>query len=300
MPELRMPGPPSPRQPTRSKKDTPPGKDVTSQYSGVLSGASTPAGGQQSSKSTPSSGPLPTPSNTPASAPQPALKPVPPPPALHLNALINGTDAMAGAVNNTYLGNFTEADAKGHVARTVQVTQWQDMMMAEIVQDSRFGYSGSKAQFMRHAIELLLAYLQEKGMVKEERRGLFGDLLRAGRMLREEAERERIRNDFTDDIRAHDRSMDTARMTGDWAHIGRQLQLYMDAIESCEDESQRKILRGVFAESVATRTAVTAFNRWIDDPDRAPNDRVVGWQDSWPTLAEQWWAFYQEWGNGAS
>lgn len=221
----------------------------------------------------------------------------PPVMPINLNALVSASDAMKGAVNNTYLGNFTEGDAKGHVSRTVQVTQWQDMMMNELAQDSRFGYNGSKAQFIRHAIELLITYYQEKGMTPEEQRGLFGDLLRAGKMLREDAERERIRADFTDNIRAHDRTMETARLTGDWQNIARRLTRYMDAIESCEDEAQRKILRGVFAESIATRTAVTAFNRWINDPGRAPDEHVQGWDDQWPALAEQWREFYQDWGS---
>lgn len=206
---------------------------------------------------------------------------------------------MKGAVNNTYLGNFTPGDAKGHVSRTVHVTQWQDMMMNDIVQDSRFGYNGSKSQFIRHMIELGITYYQDMGMIAEERRGLFGDLLRSAKMLREDAEREKIRSDFTENIRAHDRAMETARLTGDWQLIARRLQRYMDAIEACEDEAQRKILRGVFAESIATRTAVVAFNRWMNDPDRAPDASIHGWEANWPALAEQWREFYQEWGSEA-
>ena len=206
-------------------------------------------------------------------------------------------EAMKGAVNNTYLGDFTENDAKGNVSRTVQVTGWQDIMMNEIVQDDRFGYKGSKARLMRHAIELLITYYQEKGMIQEERQGLFGDLLRAGRMLREDAERERIRTGFTEHIRAHDRAMDTARMTGDWSLIARKLQDYMDSIESCENESQRKILRAVFAESVATRTAVMSFNRWLHDPDRVPDAHVEGWSGGWPEVAEMWNDWFNEWGS---
>lgn len=271
---------PSPGNPEPTKKPEPKlpagARDLTEQFRHVLPGAAQSAGA-----GVPLTGPT---------------VPAVPPPTIHLNALVSAADAMKGAVNNTYLGNFTEGDAKGHVSRTVQVTQWQDMMMNEIAQDSRFGYNGSKAQFIRHAIELLITYYQEKGMVAEERRGLFADLLRAGRMMREDAEREKIRADFTDNIRAHDRTMETARLTGDWQNIARRLTRYLDAIESCEDEAQRKILRGVFAESIATRTAVTAFNRWINDPGRAPDSAIPGWSDKWPALAEQWREFYQDWG----
>jgi hypothetical protein len=132
-------------------------------------------------------------------------------------------------------------------------------------------------------------------MIAEERKGMFADMLRAGKMVREDAERERIRMDFTDNIRTHDRAMDAARLTGDWQHIVRRLTHYKDAVESCEDEAQRKILRGVLGESVATRTAVTAFNRWINDTGRAANEHVEGWTAEWPALADQWRTFFQEW-----
>lgn len=300
MPELSMPNP-SPRKPSKPPKGSLPAgaKDVTEKYAHVLAGAQTPAGAGQGRETAQPGG---APHGSGVTNPTPALsipKPVPPPapPMMNLNALVSATEAMAGAVNNTYLGNFTEGDAKGNVSRSLQVTQWQDIMMNEIAQDSRFGYNGSKSQLMRHAIELLINYYQEKGMIAEERRGLFADLLRAGRMLREDAERARIRADFTDNIRTHDRTMDMARLTGDWQAIAHRLERYTDAVETCEDEAQRKILRGVFGESVATRTAVTAFNRWINDPGRASNEHVTGWKDSWPVLAEQWREFYNEWGS---
>jgi len=218
---------------------------------------------------------------------------------VNLNTLVAAQDAMVGAVNNTYLGNFHESDAKGNVSRTVQVTGWQDIMMNEIVQDSRFGYSGTKAQFIRHAIELLITYYQEQGMVPEERQGMFGDFLRAARMMREDAEREKIRADFTDSIRTHDRAMDTARLTADWAHVASRLRAYMDAIESCESEAQRRILRGVFAESVATRTAVSEFSRWLNDSGRPDKAFVEGWQDTWPDLGQMWQDWYNsDWTHG--
>lgn len=223
--------------------------------------------------------------------------PLPPSAMVNLNAMVSAIDAMQGGVNNTYLGNFTEQDAKGNVSRTVQVTGWQDIMMNEIVQDSRFGYSGTKAQFIRHAIELLITYYQESGMIAEERQGMFGDMLRAARMMREDAERERIRTDFTENIKAHDRSMETARMTGDWGHIAARLERYMNAIESCENEAQRRILRGVFAESVATRTAVTAFNRWLNDSSALPKEHFPGWKEVWGDIGGQWDEWYMSWGS---
>ena len=270
-----MPSPGNP-EPVAKAAPTPPSKphalppgatDVTAKFANVLPGAA-------------------------AAATNPSLSPV-----VNLNAMVSATDAMKGAVNNTYLGNFTEQDAKGNVSRTVQVTGWQDIMMNEIVQDSRFGYSGTKAQFIRHAIELLITYYQDNGMIPEERMGMFGDMLRAARMIRRDAEQARIRTNLSEDIKTHDRAMDTARTTGDWEYIAGRLEAYMEAIESCENEAQRRLLRGVFAESIATRTAVTAFNRWLNDPGRVANEHFPGWKDVWADIGEQWQNWYNDWGS---
>jgi hypothetical protein len=283
-PPLAMPSPSNPdpvgtgkSNPANAKPKThalPPGaRDVTEKFANILPGAAAQV------KASSAAG---------AAAPSAMV---------NLNAMVSAIDAMKGGVNNTYLGNFTEQDAKGNVSRTVQVTGWQDIMMNEIVQDSRFGYSGTKAQFIRHAIELLITYYQESGMIAEERQGMFGDMLRAARMMREDAERERIRTDFTENIKAHDRSMETARMTGDWGHIAGRLERYMNAIESCENEAQRRILRGVFAESVATRTAVTAFNRWLNDSSALPKEHFPGWKEVWGDIGEAWNDWYTDWGS---
>lgn len=211
--------------------------------------------------------------------------------------LLSPLEVMKGAVNSTYLGNLSEEDLKDTVTRTVQITRAQDVMIGHIIQDDNFGYEGAKAQYIRHMIEMGLTYYLEKGLLPEERVGYFGDMLRAARMLREDAAREKTRENMAEDIKTHDRALDVARGTGDWALVAQRLRRYMDALESCEAESQRRILRGVFAESASTRTAVHSFNRWLESPNRPPKAGIEGWEDWWPEIATQWETWYNEYGG---
>lgn len=211
-------------------------------------------------------------------------QPIPPP--LSLLA----SDILAGAESNTYLGNITEADAHHLVKRNFALTDQTDMVVADIVNDNRFPYESVSA-FYRHAIELLTLYYVEHKYILDKYQGFASDILRQQHELRLDAERARIRGEFSDNIKVLDKEMDAARQIGDWEFMGKRLKKYATMLESCESETQRRLLREILAASVATRSAAIAFYRWLNSEFRVPVDN---WDDEWGTLAERWFNWYNE------
>lgn len=261
---------------TPKKVDQEPPKDVTAKFNDVLKGV-------------------------PGAAAQPTTQPtmpvVNPLPNLKLNSFMRPQDVMKNAKNTQWYGMLPPEDTKGLVSRTIQITPHQDMMLSDLAQSDLFEYGGSKSHVARHAIELLLSWVEEQGWLSPDTAAKFGDFLRVGRMLREDAWREKTRAEYSEFIRTHDRNMETAKLSGDWKYVAGRLEVYEAALDACVDETQRQTLRSVFAESVMTHKAVIAFSKWMNDPGRAPNNRVPGWNDKWPELVEQWSNFYLEWGT---
>lgn len=202
-----------------------------------------------------------------------------------------GPDIMRGAEDNSYLGKLTEAEAKQVVSRHFSVTRLTDMLIHEVANDQRFGYE-SVSEVIRHAVELFLQYLQENKMFLAEHQGFANDILRRQHEMRLDAERAKIRLEFSDSIQVLDKEMDMARQIGDWEFIGKRLEKYTDMLENCESETQRRLLREVLAESVATKAAVIGFYRWVNSEYRVPVDN---WSEGWPELASRWHTWYSDW-----
>lgn len=201
-----------------------------------------------------------------------------------------GQDVMEGAEDTSYLGRLTENEAKQLVTRSVTLTRFTDMILDLIANDSRFGYE-SKAEVMRHAIELLIGYYTDNKALLAENQGFANDVLRRQHELRLDAERARVRQDFRENIGAHDDELDRSREISDWAHIAHRLTRYREMLRTCESETQRQGLREILASSAATRASVIAFYAWTHDANRVPSS---AWDDDWPKLSELWAAFYAE------
>jgi len=216
--------------------------------------------------------------------PQGAL-PVPP-----ISTFTSANDVMRGAEDTSYLGRLTEAEAKQLVTRSVTLTRWTDMLIDLLAQDSRFGYE-SKAEVMRHAIEMLVDYYRDNKAFLAEHQGFASDVIRRQHDMRNDAERARIRTEFRENITRFDDEIDTSRQIGDYEHVAHRLSSYREMLRTCESETQRRLLREVLAGSIATRSAVIAFYKWTHETYRAPVDH---WDAAWPELAEAWARFYEE------
>jgi len=206
---------------------------------------------------------------------------------------MTGTAAVKGAERTSYLGRLTEADAKSLVNRHFTVTRLTDMLVHEIANDIRFGYE-SVSEVIRHAVELLIEYYTENQMILAEHQGFANDIIRQQHEARLDAERAKIRQEFTDNIKVFDSELDVSRRLSDWSAVRRRLMKYRDMLENCESETQKRMLREILAESIATRSAVVAFYKWISSDYRVPID---SWSDDWPELADQWLSWYHDWGT---
>lgn len=215
----------------------------------------------------------------------PGSVPVPP-----VKVMVTQDVVMDAAEDTSYLGRLTEEEAKQLITRSVTLTRFTDMILDLIANDSRFGYE-SKAEVMRHAIEMLIGYYEDNRAFLSEHQGFASDILRRQHELRLDAERARIRQDFRENITAHDDEIDRSREISDYEHIARRLASYREMLRTCESETQRQVLRETLAGSIATRSAVIAFYRWAHDPHRVPANV---WDDSWMELSEGWARFYEE------
>ena len=216
-------------------------------------------------------------------------KETPGPPMPPISSLV-GADSMKGAEDTSYLGTLTEADAKQLVNRHFSVTRLTDMIVHEVANDRRFGYS-SVSEVIRHAVEMLMLYYVENRLLLEEHHGFANDILRQQHELRLDAERAKIRLEFADNVKVLDKEMDAARQIGDWEFIGRRLEKYATMLENCESETQRRLLREILSASVATRSSALAFYRWINTEFRVPIDN---WNEQWPAFAERWNDWYND------
>lgn len=215
--------------------------------------------------------------------------PVPP-----IRTFVGQDEVMAAAEDTSYLSRLTENEAKQLVTRSVTMTRYTDMVLDMVAQDSRFGYE-SKAEVMRHAIELLIGYYTDNKALLAENQGFANDVLRRQHELRLDAERARVRNEFRENITTHDDELDHSRKISDWAHVAHRLTRYREMLRTCESETQRQGLREILEGSVSTRGAVIDFYHWTHDENRAPTS---AWDDDWPALAEMWAEFYAGAGAG--
>lgn len=211
---------------------------------------------------------------------------VPTPP---IRTMIAQDVVMDGAEDTSYLGRPAD-DEKNLTTKSVTITRHTDMVLDLIANDSRFGYE-SKAEVIRHAIEMLVGYYEENKAFLREHQNFASDILRQQHELRLDAERAKIRQDFRENITAHDDELDRSREIGDWAHVAHRLARWREMLRTCESETQRQVLRETLAGSLATRSAVIAFYRWVHDPHRVPANV---WDDSWTELSEGWARFYEE------
>ncbi len=207
-----------------------------------------------------------------------------------INSFVSSKDAMKGAEDTSYLGRLTPEEAKQLVTKSVTVTRWTDMMADYVANDSRFGYE-SKAEFFRHAIEMLLEYYRDNKAFLKEHDGFANDILRRQHQMRLDAERARIRTEFRDNVTRFDDEIDSARTIGDYEYIADRLQKYREMLLNCESETQKRLLREILAGSVATRSAVVAFYQWVHSQYRAPVDKF---DEAWKELATTWADFYQQ------
>jgi hypothetical protein len=205
--------------------------------------------------------------------------------------LLDATQVMANAEVRTYLGNLTETDAKALVSRHFMVSRLTDMQMNLLVNDPRLGYDGTTASLVRHAVEMLLDYYVRTEAFGEHQ-GFASDITRQQHEARLDAERARLRAEFASNIRVFDKELDVARQLGDFAYIGKRLEKYLEMLESCQTETERRQVREILAESVATRSAALSFNRWCYDKDRVSVDE---WRDFWYDLSDRWVQWYQDW-----
>ena len=189
-----------------------------------------------------------------------------------------------------YLGKLTEAEAKQLVNRHFTLTRHTDTLLQEIANDRKYGYD-SYSEVVRHAVELLVDYCREHNTFGEHQ-GFANDVLRRQHEMRLDAERARIRLEFSENIRTFDKELTASVHTSDFAAIGRRLRAYLDMINSCDSESQKRQFKEAFADSIATRTAVLAFWRWTHSKDRVD---IGEWDPEWPSLAEKWGDWYREW-----
>ncbi len=201
-----------------------------------------------------------------------------------------GSEAMKGAEDTSYLGTLTEADAKQLVNRHFSLSRLTDMIVHEVANDRRFGYS-SVSEVIRHAVEMLMLYYMENKLFLAEHQGFATDVLRQQHELRLDAERAKIRLEFADNIKVLDKEMDAARQIGDWEFIGKRLGKYTAMLENCESETQRRLLREILSASIATRSGAIAFYRWTNSELRVP---IEGWKDDWTDLSERWNQWYNE------
>lgn len=220
-----------------------------------------------------------TPSGLPPDMPMPPI-----------DTMISAAEAMKGAEDTSYLGTLTEADAKALVNRHFSLNRLTDMIVHNLANDQRFTYD-SVAAVYRHAIELLVLYYTENKFLLAEHQGFANDIVRTTHELRLDAERAKIRLEFADNIKVLDKEIDAARQIGDWEFIGRRMEKYATMLESCESETQRRMLREILSASVAMRSATIAFYRWINAEFRVPVDN---WNDEWVELAERWNQWYNE------
>lgn len=189
-----------------------------------------------------------------------------------------------------YLGKLTEAESKTLTNRHFSLTRYTDTLLQEIANDRKYGYD-SYSEVIRHAVELLVDYCIEHNTFGEHQ-GYASDAVRQQHEMRLDAERARIRLAFTENIRTFDKELVAAVHVADFAAIGSRLQKYLDMINSCESESQKRQFKEAFADSVATRSAVIAFWNWTHSPDKVD---IGEWDPGWPLLAEKWADWYREW-----
>ena len=212
------------------------------------------------------------------------------PPAPPINSFLASAEVMKGAEDMTYLGRLTEAESKQLVTRSITMTRWTDMMSDNIANDYlRFGYE-SKAEFWRHGIEMLIAYLVETRVISAKHDGFMSDIAREQHALRLDAERARIRTELRTNITAFDDEMDAARTHSDHAYIADRLKKYRDLLATCNSETQRRQLREILAGSIATRSAVAALHQWVHQPYRPP---MSEFEESWVGLADNWAEFFR-------
>lgn len=211
--------------------------------------------------------------------------PVPP-----INTFLSGDDVMKEAEDRSYLGRLTENEAKQYVTRSVLVPYETDMLLGMLAEDDRFDYD-SKAEVIRHAIQMLVTYYKDNKGFIEANRGLASDIVRKQNAIRYNAQRARARNQLRDDIMAFDDEMDRARSLNDFIHIAKQLTNYQDFLRESNTETQKQLFRDTLAGSMATQSAVAAFHKWTHDPYRIPTDV---WEDEWVRLSEDWSKWYQD------
>ncbi len=212
--------------------------------------------------------------------------PVPP-----LKDFVLALDAMKSAEKKTYLGKLTEGEAKQTLRKTIVLTGLTDLIVSLIVDETNSGYT-VKSDFYRHAVEMLISYYIENNMISlGEQQGFVLDGMNKQHELRLDAERARIRNEFRDNITMMDDELDSSRMIGDYEHIAHRLTKYRQMLRTCESETQRRLLREVLANSVATKSAVIAFYSWTHSQYRTPVDN---WDDEWVELSENWSRFYED------
>lgn len=215
-----------------------------------------------------------------------------PTPALRLFFTANAVMGRAGKTveQSGYLGKLTEAEAKQLTNRHFSLTRHTDMLLQEIANDRKYGYD-SYSEVVRHAVELLVDYCIDHNTFGEHH-GYASDAVRRQAIMREDAERARIRLEFSENIRTFDKELVADVHTSDFAAIGKRLRKYLDMVNACESESQKRQFKEAFADSVATRTAVIAFYKWANSKDRVD---VGEWDPGWPQLAEQWGDWYRDW-----
>lgn len=196
------------------------------------------------------------------------------------------------AEDTTFLGRLTDREEnEATVSRSVVLTAHDDRLLHEIANETqRFGYA-SKADIIRHAVELLLEYYAETKAFGDNN-GFATETLAMQYRIRRDAALTRMRAELTQDMKTFDQQMDVNRQVGDWEAVAHRLQEYSDMLDSCESETQARQLREFFAESMATRTAALALYRWASEPGRdlaTPN-----WNPKWRDLASAWVDWYHE------
>jgi hypothetical protein len=201
-------------------------------------------------------------------------------------------EVMRGAEQNTYLGHYSQSEAKELVNRHFSVTKGTDYLIHLLAHDIRFGYDGKVSAVVRHAVELLLQYYTENHSLLGAHGGFASEILRTQHEMRLAAHRAKMRKEFRENISVFDEEMMEAVKIGDFAYIAHRLTAYSAMLRGCESIAQKNALIETLARSVATRTAVSAFYDWVMSPAAV---RPPEWNEvEWHKLAVTWQRFYED------
>lgn len=207
-----------------------------------------------------------------------------------LKSFVSADDVMKGAEDTSYLGMLTDAEAKKLVRRSFTITKGTDMLLGEVANDRRFGYS-SVSEVVRHFVELGLQYYKNHKAFLAKHDNFANDVLRQQAEMRLDAERARRRKELQENIALFEAELEKARMTGDFPYIAARFEYWDDMLSRAESETQSRLLREVLLSSLEHRASAAAFYQWTHARYRAPH---IKWQQEWVKLSEDWMAMYEE------